>query len=69
MQRYDLPNGDILPPIYYKEVVAKQYFVTVLRCSFDGVKLKYVEHGNEMTVPVERGLVEPSIAHLKGQYY
>lgn len=69
VQRYDLPNGDILLPIYYKEIGAKQYSVTVLRCSFDGVELKYVEHGSEMTIPVERGLVEPSITHFKGRYY
>jgi hypothetical protein len=69
VQRYDLPNGDILLPIYYKEIEAKQYSVTVLRCSFDGMELKYVEHGSEMTVAVERGLVEPSITHFKGRYF
>jgi len=69
VQRYDLPNGDILLPIYYKEIGTKLDFVTVLRCSFDGTDLKYVEHGSELTVLNGRGLAEPSISHLKGRYY
>lgn len=69
VQRYDLPNGDILLPIYYKEIGTKLDFVTVLRCSFDGTDLKYVEHGSELTLPNGRGLAEPSISHLKGRYY
>jgi len=69
VQRYDLPNGDILLPVYYKEIGAKLYSVTVLRCSFDGVELKYVEHGSEMTVSEGRGLYEPSITHFGGRFF
>ncbi len=69
VQRYDLANGDILLPIYFKEIGTKRYSVTVLRCSFDGSELKYVEHGSELTVPIGRGLYEPSVTHFDGRYY
>ena len=69
VQRHDLENGDILVPIYFKEMKATQYSTTVLRCSFDGEQLTYKTHGNEMTVPVKRGLYEPSIAEHAGKLY
>jgi hypothetical protein len=68
-QRVDLENGDILLPIYAKEISAKSYFTTVLRCRFDGNKLTYVEHGSEHTVPVDRGLYEPSLARFRGKFF
>ncbi|MFK5921785.1 MAG: sialidase family protein [Verrucomicrobiota bacterium] len=69
VQRYDLPNGEVLLPIYYKELEGKRYSSTVLRCSFDGKDLKYIEHGSELSVPVDRGFPEPSITHFKGRYF
>ena len=39
VQRVDLPNGDILLPIYFKGQREKFTNVTVLRCSFDGERL------------------------------
>jgi hypothetical protein len=69
VQRYDLPNGDILLPVYFKAIAEKQYATTVLRCAFDGETLRYVEHGNEMTVPVQRGLYEPSLTEYQGRFY
>ncbi|MCA9190278.1 MAG: hypothetical protein KDB03_00895 [Planctomycetales bacterium] len=68
-QRIDLPNGDILLPIYYKRPAETQYSVTVCRCHFDGQILVFVEHGNEMTVPVDRGLAEPSLAFFQGRFF
>jgi hypothetical protein len=68
-QRVDLDNGDILLPIYSKEIAAKAYFCTVVRCRFDGQKLSYVEHGSEHTVPIDRGLYEPSLARFRGKFY
>jgi hypothetical protein len=35
-QRVDLENGDILLPIYSKEIEGKAYFSTVVRCRVDG---------------------------------
>ncbi len=68
-QRVDLPNGDILLPVYCKPKDAKQYSAMVLRCRFDGETLTYVEHGTMHTIPVERGFPEPSLARYKGRYY
>ncbi len=69
VQRVDLPGGDVLIPIYYKEPTQTQYSVTVCRCRFDGRTLDYVEHGNELTVPIKRGLYEPSLTRFHGRYY
>jgi len=55
-----LPDGDILLRIYFKAKSRSQYRSTVVRCGFDGAKLSYRENGSEMTVPIERGLYEPS---------
>jgi hypothetical protein len=68
-QRVDLPNGDILLPIYFKAQGDNVAASTVLRCRFDGETLSYVEHGTELTVDVPRGLGEPSLAELQGRYY
>ncbi len=68
-QRVDLDNGDILLPIYFKQREAKTASSTVARCSFDGETLRYIEHGSEMTVPVPRGLGEPSLTLFQGRYY
>jgi hypothetical protein len=69
VQRLDLANGDLLLPIYFKNKEQAQYRTTVLRSTFDGAKLSYVEHGSEMTVPIGRGLYEPSLTHFQGRYY
>lgn len=68
-QRHDLPNGDILLPVYFKKPEEKQYSVTVCLCQFDGSQLTYVKHGTEMTVAVDRGMVEPSVTKYGGRYY
>lgn len=69
VQRYDLSDGDILLPVYFKEPKQKRYSVTVLRCSFDGQSLGYIEHGSEHSVDVDRGLCEPSLTRFQGCYY
>jgi hypothetical protein len=68
-QRVDLESGDILLPIYSKPVAAKAYFSTVVRARFDGEQLHYIEHGTELTVPIDRGLYEPSLARFRGRFY
>lgn len=69
VQRYDLPNGDILLPTYFKVPNTKQYSATVMRCRFDGKTLRYVEHGSELTVPVKRGFPEPSLTGFNGRFF
>jgi len=68
-QRVDLPNGDVLVPVYHKEPLAGQYASTVCRCSFDGDTLKYIEHGSELTISVKRGLYEPSVTKFGDRFF
>jgi hypothetical protein len=69
VQRYDLPNGDTLLPIYFKEPSKTQYSVTVLRCKFDGEELTYDKHGSELSIPIKRGLYEPSVTGFGGKFF
>jgi len=68
-QRYDLLNGDILLPIYFKEPEQPRTSVAVVRCIFDGETLEYVEHGNEMTCPAVRGMGEPSLTQFGDRFF
>jgi len=69
VQRVDLENGDILLPIYFKGKEDKYYSVTVLRCTFDGTTLRFVEQGNDLALASGRGVYEPSIARIKNRFY
>lgn len=68
-QRVDLVGGDILIPFYFKEPQEKQYSVAVCRCRFDGKKLYYLKHGNELSLGVDRGLFEPSLTRFQNRFY
>ena len=67
-QRVDLPNGEILLPIYFRPSNSGSAS-TVVRCNFDGTNLNYLEHGDELTMPTPRGLVEPSLAKFADQFF
>ncbi len=69
LQRVDLPGGDILVPFYSKEPAEKQYSVGICRCRFDGKELSYVGLGSTLTVPIKRGLYEPSMTKFRDRYY
>ncbi|MCH9655104.1 MAG: exo-alpha-sialidase [Planctomycetes bacterium] len=69
VQRYDLPNGDILLPVYYRRPEKKFSDVMVIRCRFEGETLKYVEHGNELSIDIGRGFAEPSITKFGDWFY
>ncbi|QDT91259.1 sialidase family protein [Gimesia algae] len=68
-QRVDREDGSILLPVYFKKKGAKQYSTTVVLCDFDGEKLTYRKHGSEHTIPVKRGLYEPSITKHQDKFY
>ncbi len=68
-QRFDLEDGGILLPVYFKKKGTKQYSTTVVLCDFDGEKLTYKKHGSEHTIPVKRGLYEPSITKYQDKFY
>jgi lysophospholipase L1-like esterase len=69
VQRFDLENGDILLPIYFKGQKDKFYRVTVLRCRFDGAKLTFIEQGSELILEEGRGVYEPSLTRHQGRFY
>ncbi len=69
-QRVDLDNGQILLPTYSglretaKGRFSFQGIAFVMRCSFDGRTLKYIEHGDTLTQPTGRGFTEPSLTRF-----
>jgi hypothetical protein len=72
-QRLDLQDGDILLPIYFHSQGSSTSYAAVVRCTFDGTHLRYVEHGTELTVtnanPKSRkGVHEPSLTVFGGRY-
>lgn len=72
IQRYDMPDGDILLPLnYVREVIEEEEHnvTTVVHCSFYGEKLIYKQYGNEFTIDSGRGLYEPSITKYKNGYF
>ena len=68
-QSFELDNGDILVPVYYRKSSETNYYSTVLKCTFDGKNLKLLEMGNSLTVHIERGCCEPSVIHHNGVFY
>lgn len=68
VQRLDLDNGDILLPVSFKRPEDGRFSVTVCRCEFDGSELRYREHGSVHTIPVKRGLYEPSLTRVGDRY-
>ncbi len=75
-QRVDLPNGEILLPVSVmsRSTVGSNFwkgcfFTTVIRASYDGSTLRYLEHGDELSVPGPRGLYEASLTEYQGQYF
>ena len=72
-QRYDLANGDILLPIYYRRRDQREHRVTVCRCRFDGKTMHFIEHGDELELPPAEkhgdGFSEPSITKFGNRFY
>jgi hypothetical protein len=68
-QRVDLPGGEILLPISFKRPEDRVSSTTVVRCRFDGETLRYVEHGDELSIDVPRGFGEPSLARFGGRFF
>ncbi len=69
VQRYDLPDGNILLPVYFKDPKSTQFSVTVCLCRFDGSEMTYVKHGSELTLDVKRGFAEPSITKFGDRFF
>lgn len=69
VQRYDLPDGNILLPVYYKDPKKGKFSVTVCLCRFDGSELTYLKHGSELSIDVRRGFAEPSITRFGERFF
>lgn len=67
-QSVELENGDLLIPVYFKQE-SGFYASMVMHCSFDGTEVKFLDCGNELCIPVGRGLYEPSLICHRGSYY
>lgn len=68
-QSYELPNGEILVPISYNLPGDPCIRSVMIRCSFDGQRLSFLEEGEAMTIPVPRGLYEPSVMAYRGEFF
>ena len=68
-QSVEMENGDLLIPLYYKKPEIDTYSVMVIKCSFDGENIELTELGNSLTIPIGRGLYEPSLVFYNGMYY
>ena len=71
-QRVDLEDGTILLPIHgapRSNDYHRCRYATVLHCDFDGRTLRYLSHGNLMTVADPRGCLEPSLTRFNGRFY
>jgi hypothetical protein len=69
-QRYDLPDGTILLPVYFVPPGAINVSsVTIVRCALYNRKLTYIEHGDELKLDVPRGYGEPSLTRFRDNYF
>lgn len=69
-QAMESADGEVLLPIYFgAEGNGGNHKSTVLRCRFDGETLTCVEQGDELSLPVKRGLNEPSLTKSGDVFY
>lgn len=69
VQRYDLPDGDILLPVYVFPPGSPNASTFVFRCTFDGHTLRYADRGNELRVDEGRGMGEPSLTRFGDEFF
>lgn len=67
-QRVVLPDGDVMMSFTFG-VKDKPRAVCGVRCSFDGETLRVKQTGPEITNPVGRGLLEPSLARFRDRFF
>lgn len=70
-QRVDLPNGDILLPVYGGQRLADDRYshAMVVKLKFDGETLSVIGEGNKLRQDTKRGVGEPSLTRFRGKYY
>ncbi|NLO01044.1 MAG: exo-alpha-sialidase [Bacteroidales bacterium] len=69
-QRFDKPDGSVLLPVYFRPPGSGSLStVTIVLCKFDGNKLQWMEHGDELSTDVPRGFGEPSLTYFQDKYF
>ena len=63
------PDGTLLVPVYTKGPAGSDYQTTVMQLEFDGDRLTYLKHGDELKISGGRGYYEPSLAYFHDKYY
>ncbi len=69
-QRFDLPDGTILLPVYGENKrTPKCAKAVVIHCKFDGTTLTWLEEGKPLELSMPRGFDEPSLIGFEGRFY
>ena len=70
-QRYDLPDGDLLIPIYFLPVgdTTGCARASVMRCGFDGRTVTFKERGPDLVCREPRGFCEPSLTRFGNRFF
>jgi len=68
-QRILLPDGHLIFPLSFNDLERADRSVSSARCEFDGAFLQLREFGNALSLPVKRGLLEPSLAFFANRYW
>ena len=68
-QRVTLDNGNVLIPTSHGPVEREDRAVRSLLCSFNGRRVSVMDTGDELRLPVKRGLLEPSMVHFRGRFF
>jgi lysophospholipase L1-like esterase len=63
------PDGTLLVPLYVGRNATEPFQVAVAACRFDGTALRVVRVGPRLSLPIKRGLYEPSLAAFAGRYF
>jgi hypothetical protein len=62
-------DGTLLVPAYFRGPKGERFTTTVIHCGFDGKTLKYLAHGDAITINDGRGIYEPSLVRFGTKYY
>ena len=68
-QRIILENEQIIIPLTFGYFGRYDRMATTLLCDFDGKELSVLKRGNILELPVERGLLEPSIVFYRNKFF
>ena len=67
-QRQFLGEDEVLIPLTFGVFEERARHVTTVLCRYDGKSLQFLRRGNTLSLPVDRGLLEPSLIQYKGRF-